>query len=120
MIHERKMKSEEEEVDIDSVVTLANSGRGLSTTTVAGGNSDLSAAGTGSVTPVLTASSVGNGQIAMAVDGEIGKLGPPSTGIYASMVDIDTAWAEEEPDGDEPGKWKMRVVMENEEGPGYY
>jgi len=119
VIYERKMKAEEEEVDIDSVTTLAGSGRGPGTTSAAGGNSNLSATGTGSATPILTG--IGNGHTPMAVDGAIGKLGPLSTGVYAAMVgDIDSAWAEEEPDGDEPGNWKMEVAMENEEGPGYY
>jgi COMPASS component SWD1 len=128
VIHERKMKAEEEEVDIDSVTTLAGSGRGPGTTSAAGGNSNLSATGTGSATPVLTSTQsgtgIGNGHTPMTVDGAIGKFGPPSTGVYAAMVgvngDIDSAWAEEEPDGDEPGDWKMEVAMENEEGPGYY
>lgn len=121
VIYERKMKAEEEEVDIDSITTLAGSGRGPGTTSAAGGNSHLSATGTGSATPILTG--IGNGHTPMAVDGAIGKLGP-STGVYAAMAavncDIDSAWAEEEPDGDEPGDWKMEVAMENEEGPGYY
>ncbi len=124
MIHERKMKTEEEDVDIDSVTTLASSGRGPGTTSAAGGHSNLSATGTGSATPILTGTpsgiGIGNGHTPMAVD-VIGKLGPPSTGVYAAVdCDIDSAWAEEEPDGDEAGDWKMKVAMENEEGPGYY
>jgi COMPASS component SWD1 len=32
-----------------------------------------------------------------------------------STVDPDTLWAEEDPDDDIPGGWRMRVLIEEEE-----
>ncbi|PPQ83642.1 hypothetical protein CVT25_006248 [Psilocybe cyanescens] len=88
---ERKMKAEEEEVDIDTVVSGAQAavlGKGTQS-----GNMG------GAATPV----GPGNGHTM-----DLDKLG---SGIE-EIVDVESAWAEEEPDLDTPGGWKMKVVME--------
>jgi hypothetical protein len=56
----------------------------------------------------------------LAVDGALGKL-RSNSGDLGLSIDLDNAWAEEEPDDDDdPGVWRMKVVMENEESAGYY
>ena len=101
------MKAEEEEVAIDTYNTT-----GPSTST----NATRSAGpGTGVVTPILSGTNGGNGTAALAVDGALGKLGSNS-----GDLDLDIAWAEEEPDDDDPGVWRMKVAMENEEIVGYW
>lgn len=103
MIHKRKMKAEEDEVDID---TISNP-TGPSTTSAASLHAARSAGpGTGFVTPILTSGT--NGHALLGVDGALGKLG-------SGHVNLDAVWAEEEPDDDDPGLWRMRVIVENEE-----
>ncbi|KAF8876289.1 COMPASS complex protein [Gymnopilus junonius] len=96
VLHERKMKAEEEEVDIDTVVTGAEAA-------VLGGKGAQSDNKGGATTPV------GNG-ISHFMDTD--KLG--SVGLGDDLIDVETAWAEEDPDGDTPGGWKMKVIMEDE------
>jgi len=109
------MKAEEEDVDIDTIVTIGT--RGPSTGVPTANRS--AGPGTGAVTPILTQTSC-DGHALMAVDGALGKLG--RGGDVAMMVesDLDTTWAEEDPDDDDPGAWKMEVMMESEETAGYY
>lgn len=98
MLLQRKMKAEEEDVDIDTVVShTALAGR-------KGGGGTHSGNMGGAATPVGTS---GNAHVA-----DIGTMGE-SMGD-AGAVDIDAIWAEENPDNDLPGEWKMRVVMDNE------
>ena len=89
------MKAEEEEIDIDTVVSGAEAA-------VLSGKGAQSGNRGGAATPI------GNGTMhAMDID----KL---SSGLVDDVVDVETAWAEEDGDGDVPGGWKMKVVMENE------
>ena len=92
------MKAEEEEVDIDTIVTGAQAA-------VLGGLGTLSGMG-GAATPIGT----GARSYSMDVD----KLGS------GMGDDIEAAWAEEEPDTDIRGAWKMKVVMHGEEASEYY
>ncbi|PPR02510.1 hypothetical protein CVT26_011994, partial [Gymnopilus dilepis] len=95
VLHERKMKAEEEEIDIDTVVSGAEAA-------VLSGKGAQSGNRGGAATPIA------NGTMhAMDID----KL---SSGLVDDVVDVETAWAEEDGDGDVPGGWKMKVVMENE------
>jgi COMPASS component SWD1 len=108
VIYERKMKAEEDPVDIDTVINPTGPG----TTSATSLHANRSAGpGTGVVTPIVT-NGIGGGPAALAVDGALGRLG--------SNVDLDVAWAEEDPDGDDPGMWGIKVVMEHEESVGYY
>ena len=110
------MKAEEEEIDIDTIVTIGT--RGPSTGVPTANRS--AGPGTGAVTPILTQTS-GNGHALMAVDGALGKLGGGGgdVGMFVES-DLDTTWAEEDADDDDPGAWKMKVMMESEETAGYY
>ena len=90
------MKAEEEDVDIDTVVSHA-------TSTVRNGGGTHSGNMGGAATPVGTA---GNPHV-----GDIGIMGEV---VGDTAVDIDAIWAEEDPDNDLPGGWRMRVVMDNE------
>lgn len=90
------MKAEEEEVDIDTVVTGAEAA-------VLGAKGTQSGNKGGAATPVRNGHSH-----AMDID----KLG--SVGLGDDAVDAETAWAEEDPDGDTLGGWKMKVIMEDE------
>lgn len=87
---ERKMKAEEEEVDIDTILTGAEAVHGSKGTQ--SGNMG------GAATPV----GQGNGTMM-----DLDKLGSGN-----DETDIETTWAEEEPDLDILGGWKMKVVME--------
>uniref|UniRef100_A0A8H7XZC7 WD40 repeat-like protein n=1 Tax=Psilocybe cubensis TaxID=181762 RepID=A0A8H7XZC7_PSICU len=91
---ERKMKAEEEEVDIDTVVT------GTQAAVVSKGTHSGNMGG--AATPIGT----GNGHTM-----DLDKLGSGMDEI----IDIETSWAEEEPDLDIPGGWKMKVIMESSE-----
>ena len=93
------MKAEEEEVDIDTIVTGAQAA-------VLGGQGTLSGNMGGAATPI----GPGPGSCSMDVD----KLGS------GMGDDIEAAWAEEEPDTDIPGAWKMKVIMDSEEAAEYY
>ena len=97
---QRKMKAEEEDVDIDTVVSHTASASGRKS----GGGTHSGNMG-GAATPV---GSSGN-----AHGGDIGAMGEASMGD-AGAIDIDVIWAEESPDDDLPSGWKMRVVMDNE------
>jgi hypothetical protein len=110
------MKAEEEEVDIDNVISA-----GPCTTNSTTMHANRSAGpATGVVTPIFTNGGGGSGSHgAMAVDGALGRLGS-NFGDLGLNIDLDIAWAEEEPDDDDPGLWRMKVVMENEESVGYY
>ena len=90
------MKAEEEDVDIDTVVSNAASA------SCKGGGGTHSGNMGGAATPTI-----GN-----AHAGDIGSMNEAMGDPEA--VDIDLMWAEENPDGDLPGEWKMRVVMDNE------
>ena len=93
------MKAEEEEVDIDTIVTGAQAA-------VLGGLGTSSGNMGGAATPIGT----GPRSYFMDVD----KLGS------GMGDDIEAAWAEEEPDSDIRGAWKMKVVMHSEEASEYY
>ncbi len=108
------MKAEEEEVDIDTIVTIG--GRGPSTGVSTANRS--AGPGTGAVTPILIHTS-GNGHALMTVDGALGKLGGGDVAMTVES-DLDATWAEEDPDDDDPVIWNMKVVMESEETAGYY
>ena len=97
---QRKMKAEEEDVDIDTVVSHTSSAGGRKS----GGGTRSGNMG-GAATPV---GSSGNAHV-----GDIGAMSEPAMGD-AGSIDIDVIWAEENPDDDLPGGWKMRVVMDNE------
>ncbi|KDR74432.1 hypothetical protein GALMADRAFT_71102, partial [Galerina marginata CBS 339.88] len=89
VLFERKMKAEEEEVDIVTVVSGAEAaflggGDGGASTTTAGHGTQSGNHGVG---------------MSMSVDVD---------------VDVESAWAEEDPDGDAQGGWTMRVLMDNE------
>jgi len=86
------MKAEEEEVDIDTVVTGAQAA-------VLGAKGTQSGNMGGAATPVTSSK---------AQPMDLDKVG---TGI---SDDIETLWAEEEPDDDVPGGWKMKIIMDNE------
>ncbi|KAF8164829.1 COMPASS complex protein [Crassisporium funariophilum] len=96
---ERKMKAEEEEVDIDTVVSGAHAAA------LSRGKGTQSGNMGGAATPIGT---VANGTM-MDIGGVTGAIG-----MGDGLLDADIAWAEEDPDGDKPGGWKMRVVMDNE------
>jgi COMPASS component SWD1 len=91
------MKAEEEDVDIDTVVShAASAGRKGGSGGTQSGNMG------GAATPVGT-------------PGNAGDIGTMSDVIGdAEAVDMDIIWAEENPDDDLPGGWKMRMVMDNE------
>jgi COMPASS component SWD1 len=97
---QRKMKAEEEDVDIDTVVSHTASAGGRKS----GGGTHSGNMG-GAATPV---GSSGNAHV-----GDIGAMSEAAMGD-AGAIDIDIIWAEENPDDDLPGGWKMRVVMDNE------
>ena len=95
---QRKMKAEEEDVDIDTVVSHTASASGRKS----GGGTHSGNMG-GGATPV---GSSGNAHVGDITMGE--AMGD------AGAIDIDVIWAEESPDDDLPSGWKMRVVMDNE------
>ncbi|CAA7270747.1 unnamed protein product [Cyclocybe aegerita] len=102
VLFERKMKAEEEEVDIDTVVS------GSQTSALFGGSgpTPTSAPETHSAgeagTPVHVASlGMENGNSAA----DVGDL---------AGIDVDAAWAEEDPDCDVLSQWKVKVVMDND------
>jgi COMPASS component SWD1 len=95
------MKAEEEDVDIDTIVSHTASAGGRKS-----GGGTLSGNMGGAATPV---SSSGNA----AHVGDIGTMSEVAMGD-AGAIDIDLIWAEESPDDDLPAGWKMRVVMDNE------
>ncbi|KAF4616164.1 hypothetical protein D9613_011428 [Agrocybe pediades] len=92
VLYERKMKAEEEDVDIDTVVTGVEAAV-LGTKGTQSGNMG------GSATPIASSK---------ARPMDLDKVG---TGI---TDDVETSWAEEEPDDDVPGGWKMKIVMDND------
>jgi len=92
---QRKMKAEEEDVDIDTIVSHAASAGSN------GGGGTRSGNMGGAATPVGTS---GNGDMG-TMNEAMGDAG---------AVDMDIIWAEENPDDDLPGGWKMTVVMDNE------
>ena len=96
---QRKMKAEEEDVDIDTVVSHTASTSRKSEGGTHSGNMG------GAATPV---GSSGNAHV-----GDIGAMSEVAMGD-AAAIDIDVIWAEENPDDDLPGGWKMSVVMDNE------
>jgi COMPASS component SWD1 len=98
---QRKMKAEEEDVDIDTVVSHAASTERKSGSG-SGSHSDNMGGG---ATPI---GSSGNAHV-----GDIGAMSEVTMGDVGA-IDIDVIWAEECPDDDLPGGWKMRVVMDNE------
>jgi COMPASS component SWD1 len=89
ILFERKMKAEEEEVDID---TLAASSDPNASALLNGTVMD----GTGGST---------NGTPAFSTIAVVGTMGDK---------DPDILWADGEPDGDDPGEWRMKIVMDNE------
>ena len=89
------MKAEEEDVDIDTIVSHAASAGSN------GGGGTRSGNTGGAATPVGTS---GNGDMG-TMNEAMGDAG---------AVDMDIIWAEENPDDDLPGGWKMTVVMDNE------
>ena len=93
------MKAEEEDVDIDTIVSDAASAGRKSRGGTHSGNMG------GAATPV---GSSGNAHM-----GDIGAMNEVAMGD-AGAIDIDIIWAEENPDDDLPGVWKMKVVMDNE------
>ena len=98
MLLERKMKAEEEDVDIDTVVSHAGSvGRKGAGGTHSGNMG-------GAATPIGTSGNTLAGDMGIMAE----AMGDTGT------VDMDVIWAEENPDDDLPGEWKMRVVMDNE------
>ena len=99
MLLQRKMKAEEEDVDIDTVVSHA-----ASTGSKSGGGTHGDNNMGGAATPV---GSSGNAHVA-----DIGTMSEAMGD--AGAIDIDGIWAEENPDDDLPSGWKMRVVMDNE------
>ena len=101
MLLQRKMKAEEEDVDIDTVVSHTASASGRKS----GGGTHSGNMG-GAATPV---GSSGNANVV----GDVGSISDATMGV-AGAIDIDVIWAEENPDDDLPGGWKMRVVMDNE------
>jgi len=92
------MKAEEEDVDIDTVVSHAASAGRKSN----GGGTHSGNTG-GAATPVGTSGNAHAGDMGTMSD-TIGDAG---------AVDMDVVWAEENPDDDLPGGWKMKVVMDN-------
>ncbi|KAJ2927391.1 hypothetical protein H1R20_g9706, partial [Candolleomyces eurysporus] len=121
VILERKMKAEEEDVDIDSFVVATSP-------PISGGlagpvTRDQSVTSDRGPTPALvngTANTNGNGHHAMDTKpngtlaaGDDNKMLVDTNSN--STVDPDTLWAEEDPDDDVPGGWRMRVLMEDEE-----
>ncbi|KAF8966453.1 WD40-repeat-containing domain protein [Flammula alnicola] len=102
---ERKMKAEEEEVDIDTIVTGAQAAASFVGGSAGGlGKGTQSGNMGGAATPV--AGGKPNARL-MDLDSKFGSVGD-------EIVDVETGWAEEEPDGDLPGGWKMKVIMDNE------
>ena len=93
------MKAEEEDVDIDTIVSHSTSASREGGGGSSGGGTHSGNMG-GATTPV--------GPCA----GDIGTMG--DTMGDTGTVDMDVIWAEENPDDDLPGGWKMRVVMDNE------
>lgn len=121
VLYERKMKAEEEEVDIDTLVSGAQAAAAaFGGPGPGGGSGTFPSVGTGTGGAATPIKPLGNGHTpsssGSAVDGAIGKLGLVGTGELGAVVDMDadSAWAHEEPDGDEPGEWKMKVRMDDE------
>ena len=110
MIHQRKMKAEEDEVDIDTISNPTGPSRRSASRLHA---SRSGGPGTGFVTPILTSGT--NGHALLGVDGALGKLRSSSGHGDLLNIDLDAAWAEEESDDDDPGLWRMKVIMDNEE-----
>ncbi|KAF5322795.1 hypothetical protein D9619_001174 [Psilocybe cf. subviscida] len=96
--YERKMKAEEEEVDIDTIVTGAEaavlSGVGRRT----GPGTPIGYMG-GSATPIAG----GRESDMMDIDAK----------HFEDGVDLDAAWAEDDPDDDISGGWRMKIIMDN-------
>lgn len=135
MILERKMKAEEEDVDIDSfvVATSPPAGGGLAgrvtrdqsvTPDHGSGGSPALINGTANPNAGAKPNRNGNGHLhpsdtkpnGTLTDGDDSKM-VVDTNVSSSTgtVDPDTLWAEEDPDDDIPGGWRMRVLIEEEE-----
>ncbi|KAF8164304.1 COMPASS complex protein [Pholiota molesta] len=104
VLFERKMRAEEEEVDIDTIVTGAQAAAAAFS---GGGGGTRSGNMGGAATPVGNggAGKAGPGPQLMDLDGKFGG---------EEAVDLELAWAEEEPDGDVAGGWRMKIIMDNE------
>jgi COMPASS component SWD1 len=92
------MKAEEEEVDIDTIVTGAEAAvlSGLGRRTGPGTpNGQLG----GSATP-----------IAGGRESDMMDIDPK---YFEDVVNLDAAWAEDDPDDDIPGGWRMKIIMDN-------
>lgn len=150
MILERKMKAEEEDVDIDSFVvatsppiggfaggpttsstsraqsvsvdphTLVNgtpkpTGTPSTPNTNSNMNGNANAHGHGHPTPSTDSETNGSG-IGTGDDGRMVVETNNTSGVGASATtDPDTLWAEEDPDDDVPGGWRMKVLIEEDE-----
>ncbi|KAF9521669.1 WD40-repeat-containing domain protein [Crepidotus variabilis] len=140
VLHARKMKTEEEEVDIDTFVSTGAS-RGGADVLSSGANpankNSRSVTGTGSATPIGIPNSQPTEadtmdvdievQVATAIDTKLGGRqagieipGPAGYNEGEAIADVDLAWALEEPDDDIQGSWRMKVVMESEDVGAYY
>jgi COMPASS component SWD1 len=128
------MKAEEEDVDIDSfvVATSPPAGAGLAgrvtrdqSVTPDHGSGGSPALINGTANPNAGAKTNGNGNGHLhpsdnkpngtLSDGDDSKMVVDTNVNSTSMVDPDTLWAEEDPDDDIPGGWRMRVLIEKEE-----
>ena len=89
----RKMRAEEEAVDIDTIVAgaLAPESGGARSGNRGGAATPV---GDGSVPPI-------------DLDSKFGAAGEET-------IDLETVWAEEEPDDDVRGGWRMKIIMDNE------
>ncbi|KAJ2918212.1 hypothetical protein MD484_g2209, partial [Candolleomyces efflorescens] len=136
VILERKMKAEEEDVDIDSFAVATSpptsgglAGRVTRDQSVAPDGSTPAFQGVNGISnPTAKPNGNGNGNGHLhdtngtLTDGDdMSKMVVDTTttanagGGTMGTVDPDTLWAEEDPDDDVPGGWRMKVLIEEEE-----
>lgn len=110
---ERKMKAEEEDVDIDTIA--------IATSPPSNGPafSGFNASKAGTPAPNGDSSSHPKPDPVGSGEGVAGGGRSDSPGDMAMHVDLsvdpDALWAEEDPDDDLPGAWRMKVLMEDDD-----
>ncbi|KAF6762420.1 COMPASS complex protein [Ephemerocybe angulata] len=115
---ERKMKAEEEDVDIDTI-TVATSPPSNQSILAGAGAFNPAAARSGSISAAFSKagtpapSTLANGAATPGVKRDSSPNGTDAMQVDTMNLDPDALWAEEDPDDDVPGTWKMKVLMED-------
>ena len=112
------MKAEEEDVDIITI-TVATSPptQGFAGPTVTRSGSVVSDSHrmmSSTPAPPSSTATLVNGDAVAAATNPDGGDGGDAMAVDTS-VDPDTLWAEEDPDDDVPGGWRMKILMEEDD-----